>query len=301
MNKTLITGADGFLGTILQASIDKEKFFLKDIQSCFEKKFNIINPFSLDKLYECDVIIHAAGKAHSVPRTPQEEQEFFDVNYQGTINLCNAIEQLNSKPKAFVFISTVAVYGLDSGEKIKEDYPLNGTTPYAKSKIQAEEYLHGWAEKHNIRLSILRLPLIAGPNPPGNLGAMIKGLKSGKYLSIGKADARKSIVWAADIAKVLPKLIEVGGIYNLTDSYDPSFGELENAISAALGKSNPIKIPLFAAKMIAKAGDLLGAKAPINSEKLSKITSTLTFDDSRAQKKLNWKPTKVLDKIGEIV
>src|SRR5690554_3387957 len=113
MNKCLMTGKSGFLGAILQASINIDEFTFNDIQSCFEKKLNIINPFSLDKLYECDVIIHAAGKAHSVPRTPQEEQVFFDVNYQGTINLCNAIEQLNSKPKAFVFISTVAVYGLD--------------------------------------------------------------------------------------------------------------------------------------------------------------------------------------------
>jgi len=301
ISKILVTGGSGFLGTILKTSINTNDFLLIDIQSCFEKKFNIIDPFSLDEPYKYDVIIHAAGKAHFVPRSLEEQQEFYDVNYKGTINLCNAIDELETKPQAFIFISTVAVYGLDEGSNIEEDSPLLGITPYAKSKIQAEEYLKSWAEKNNITLSILRLPLVAGPKPPGNLGAMINGIKSGKYLSIGKADAHKSIVWAADIATILPKLIEVGGVYNLTDGYDPAFGELENAISKALGKSKLIKIPLLAAKAIAKVGDLLGSKAPINSDKLDKITSTLTFDDSKAQEKLNWKPTKVLDKIGEIV
>ena len=44
-------------------------------------------------------------------------------------------------PKALVFISTVAVYGCESGELITEEHPLEGETPYAKSKILAEEYL----------------------------------------------------------------------------------------------------------------------------------------------------------------
>lgn len=35
---------------------------------------------------------------------------------------------------------------------------------------------------HNVKLSILRPSLIAGPNPPGNLGAMIHGIENGKYL-----------------------------------------------------------------------------------------------------------------------
>lgn len=44
------------------------------------------------------------------------------MNLQGTKNLCTALEQ-SGIPKSFIFISTVAVYGCDSGENITEEYP----------------------------------------------------------------------------------------------------------------------------------------------------------------------------------
>ena len=53
--------------------------------------------------------------------------------------MCAALEKVGV-PKALVFISTVAVYGRDFGELITELHPLNGNTPYAKSKIMAEKY-----------------------------------------------------------------------------------------------------------------------------------------------------------------
>jgi NAD dependent epimerase/dehydratase family enzyme len=40
------------------------------------------------------------------------------LNSEGTKNLCAAIDQLPQKPKTFIFISKVAVYGVDSGEQI---------------------------------------------------------------------------------------------------------------------------------------------------------------------------------------
>jgi nucleoside-diphosphate-sugar epimerase len=302
MEKTLITGASGFLGGIIYASLKEEGFTISSLGR------NKSNHYCTDLSHEVpflnnsfDIIIHAAGKAHSVPKTTLEEKEFYDVNYQGTINLCKAINKLKVKPKAFIFISTISAYGLDTGSGITEESPLLGSTPYAKSKIRAEEYLQTWAKENDITLGIFRLPLIAGPNPPGNLGAMINGIKTGRYLSIGNASARKSIVWAEDIADLIPKVSEIGGVYNLTDTYHPTFGELEKEISKCLGKKDPVKIPLWLANLLGRVGDLLGSKAPINSEKINKITSSLTFDDSKARKRLDWKPKKVLDKIAEIV
>src|SRR5690606_10001990 len=112
-----------------------------------------------------------AGKAHGIPNSATEEKVFFDVNYQGTVNLCKALEQ-SILPKAFIFVSTVAVYGVDFDENISEEHPLKGETPYALSKIKAELYLTEWCTKNDVILSIIRPSLIAGPNAPGNLGAM---------------------------------------------------------------------------------------------------------------------------------
>jgi nucleoside-diphosphate-sugar epimerase len=97
-----------------------------------------------------------------------------------------------------------------------------------------------------------------------------------------------------DIANLLPMLIEKGGIYNVCDSYQPSFRELEMVICKQLNKKRPISIPYWLAKSMAVVGDCLGEKAPINSLKLRKITSSLTFSNEKAMRELGWKPMNVL-------
>lgn len=241
-----------------------------------------------------NIVLHAAGKAHVVPRTDVEKKEFYKVNNDGTINLCRALEKVGV-PKALIFISTVAVYGCETGSDITEEHPLLGKTPYADSKIKAEEFLQEWAAKNNVTLGIIRPSLIAGPNPPGNLGAMINGIKSGRYLSIAGSKARKSVLMVEDIARLVPLLTEKGGIYNVCDSYNPSFRELEEVICRQLGKKLPVSIPYWMAKSMAVVGDCLGSKAPINSLKLDKITKPLTFSNKKAREVLGWEPTNVLD------
>jgi len=241
-----------------------------------------------------DIVLHAAGKAHSVPKTEEEKQVFFDVNLQGTKNLCAALER-KGIPQAFIFISTVAVYGCDYGENITEEHPLNGVTPYAVSKRLAEEYLQKWCYEHNVILGIVRPSLIAGPNPPGNLGAMIHGIRSGKYLGISGSRARKSVLMVQDIARLVPLLAEKGGIYNVCDSYQPTFRELEAAICRQLHKKLPLSIPYWVAKSMALIGDCFGKRAPINSLKLKKITKSLTFSNEKAVCELGWRPTNVLE------
>ena len=75
----------------------------------------------------------------------------------------------------------VLPYGCEYGELIDENHPLDGDSPYAKSKIMAEEYLTKWCLDHQVRLGILRPSLLAGKNAPGNLGAMVNGVKKGFY------------------------------------------------------------------------------------------------------------------------
>lgn len=296
----LLTGANGFLGKIIYGVLRSSYPHILTLGKSDENaiKADITNHISPIEDH-VDWVIHAAGKAHMVPKNEKEKQDFYNVNFSGTKNLCNALSK--NLPEAFIFISTVAVYGSDKGEMIAEDAPLNGNSAYAISKTKAEEWLQTWATENNIKLAILRLPLVVGPNPPGNLGDMIKGMRSGKYLSIKKSNARKSMIWAEDIAGIIPKLAEIGGIYNITDGINPSFNELENSISASLGKKPPVSISAGMAKIIGLAGDILGKYSPVNTSKINKITSTLTFDDTKARALLNWKPSSVLEKIPSIL
>jgi len=291
--KLLFTGASGFLGHHIKPLL-QNSFEVKTMGLSRQDDYNVNMATAVPDIRESfDVILHAAGKAHIVPKTEEEKKSFFEVNYKGTVNLCKALE--SNLPKAFVFISTVAVYGLETGEHITENHPLNGKTPYALSKIQAEKYLSDWCAKHGVVLGIIRPSLIAGPNAPGNLGAMVSGIKSGRYLSIAGGKARKSVLMVQDIARLLPALIEKGGVYNVCDDSQPSFRELEMLIVEQLEKKMPSSVPYFIAKSMALVGDLLGDRVPINSLKLRKITESLTFSNKKAKEALNWQPLNVLE------
>lgn len=294
MEKLLFTGGTGFLGKNVMPILETNY----EVTTCGITPDDMIKANLAKEVPELgqhyDVVLHACGKAHIVPRTEAEKQAFFDVNYQGTVNLCAALEKVGV-PKALVFISTVAVYGCEAGELITEEHPLNGEIPYAKSKIMAEEYLTEWCEKNGVVLGILRPSLLAGKNAPGNLGAMVNGIRKGFYLNIAGGKVKKSILMAEDIAHLLPLVAEKGGIYNVCDTYQPSFGQIAESVARQLGKRKPISIPYWMAWCMAKVGDLLGSKAPINSLKLKKITESLTFSNDKARKELGWEPMDVLE------
>lgn len=293
--KTLITGASGFLGNYISNNLLVSNHKLTRLG--FKGKCDIACDLSCEipKLpFEIDMVIHAAGKAHINPITHEEKKYFYDINIQGTKNLCLALER-SKIPIAFVYISSVSVYGKESGILINEDNDLIAKDTYGQSKIQAERIVQDWCEKYNVICTILRLPLIAGSNPPGNLKAMIAAIYKGYYFDIGGGKAKKSIVLAEDVAKVIPIAANIGGIYNLTDGYHPSIGELSELITKQLGKGRPLNIPYWLALILAEGGELMGAKAPINSAKFKKMTSSLTFDDSKARSVLGWEPTSVLE------
>ncbi|KQW97683.1 NAD(P)-dependent oxidoreductase [Flavobacterium sp. Root420] len=289
----LITGISGFLGKSITKALENnyELFSLSrtygDYKISLEKEVpKFVQSF--------DMVIHAAGKAHSVPKTESERKQFYDVNVIGTENLLRGLEN-KGVPKEFVFISSVSVYGQEFGIEIKEEQMPQAKDPYGLSKIKAEILIMEWCKKHNVVCTILRLPLLAGENPPGNLGAMIKAIEKGYYFNIGGGKARKSIVLSEDVANFIPKVAKIGGVYNLTDGFHPDFYELSMAISRQKHKKAPYNIPVFIARMIGFVGDMLGEKAPFNSSKFKKITSDLTFDDSKAREIIGWKPQSVLE------
>lgn len=294
MEKLLFTGGTGFLGANVKPMLDKDY----EVTTIGITDRDMI-PANLAKevpVLPCkyDIVLHAAGKAHVYPKTPEERQAFYDINLTGTINLCKALEKVGV-PHSFIFISTMSVYGSEPGKNdTEETRTLIGDTPYADSKIKAEEFLLDWSKKNGVILTILRPALLAGKGAPGNLGAMVNGIKTGKYLSIAGGKAQKSMLMAEDIARLVPLVADKGGIYNVCDKHHPTFGELEASIAKQLGKKAPISIPYWLAKCAALVGDVVGDRFPLNSARLEKMTASSTFSSEKARKELGWEPLDVL-------
>ena len=291
--KILITGASGFLGKEIVERLKgcevftigrKESDIICDLSNSIPKDIPII-----------DIVIHAAGIAHITPVSISENQMFFDVNYGGTVNLFKSLNNLSVLPKYFVFVSSVAVYGINEGHNVNEMASLKAKDPYGKSKLETEIIVMNWCFKNNVICTILRLPLLVGANAPGNLGSMINAIRNNYYFNISDGTARKSMVLTSDVARYILKAAEVGGTYNLTDGYHPNFNELSHCIAKQISINYVPNMSLFFAKILAFIGDMVGRKFPINSDKLHKITSTLTFDDSKARKAFGWNPKRVLN------
>lgn len=292
MKRILLTGASGFLGRHIYLYMQEQGYSLATLGRGASNDYALDLGKTVPGLSEpFDAVIHAAGLAHFTPRNQAEAAFFEEVNYQGTINLCRALEQ-RGLPVAMVYISTVAVYGLPKGEEISEDTPLNGTTLYAASKIKAEAFLREWSTSQQIRLAILRPALIAGPHPPGNLGAMVKAIQTGRYFPIRGNTARKSMVMADDVARIIPAALETGGIFNLTGDQHPAVSDLEKEIARQLGQPLLSPVPRWLACIAARAGDLTGSI--VNSAKLQQLTTTLTFSNERAKLELGFQPMDVL-------
>ncbi len=287
---TLITGASGFLGRYLLEGLDSPVIKLGR-----GKSNDVICDLAsnIPQIPQVDQVIHNAGLAHILPKNSAEERQFYLTNVVGTQNLLSGLEKTKNIPESIVYISSVAVYGLEKGELITENHIPKPVTPYAKSKYEAEWLLRNWSEKYPTNLIILRLPLVAGGKAtPGNLGAMIKAIRSGYYFRIGAGFNRKSMVLAQDVASLLPRIQKSSGIYNLTDGYNPTLKELEDYLASHYQR----KIRTIHPKILdflCKVGDYVQS-FPINSYRLSKLSDTLTFDDNKAKNEFGWNPKPVI-------
>ena len=288
--KILITGSSGFLGKTIYDYFNKIDSEILTIGRNQTNKLicDLTNKIPAIKNNNFDIAIHCAGKLYSKKNSQFENEVILKVNLEGTKNLLKGLESVTLL-RHFVFISSVAVYGLEYGINIDEETELNAQDPYGLSKIKAEQLVLEWCNKHNVVCTILRLPLLIGKNPQGNLGSMIKAIKKGYYFNIGGGVVQKSMVLTEDVANFIPIIAPIGGIYNLTDGLHPSYKKL----SETLTRKKIVNLPLGLAFFIGKIGDLFGSNSIINTHKVKKLTYNLTFNDFKAREK-GWSSTSVL-------
>ena len=232
-----------------------------------------------------DVVVHAAGDARS--------QMADAVNYQGTINLCKGLDA--NPPQEMVFISSVQVYGKEEGVDYDESTTANPITEYGISKYKAEQFLHQWCEKHSVKLSIIRPPLIVGTRMKGMVRSMVNGIYRGYYYHIQGNDARRSVVHASDVSAVVRKIAPVGGTYNVCDGVSPTVHDLAEALAYRMGDKRIYTISAKRAKLLARIGDFLGEKSPLNTKKLEHLTQTLTFNGDAITSVIDWTPNSVTE------
>jgi nucleoside-diphosphate-sugar epimerase len=288
--KYLLTGASGFLGNYLIRNVAKFNHELITLgrSSSNDIICDLSHKIPKFEKQSIEVVIHAAGKAHCFDKNKKNQLDFELVNVNGTKNILKALDNQLETISHFVFISSVSVYGLNTGIMIDENHPLRGSSDYAKSKIKAEEIVRNWGIKHNVPILILRLPLLIGSNPKGNLKRMIDGIKKKRYFSVGGGRAKKSMVLASDVANFIYSSYNASGVFNLTDGVNHKVRDLEERI----GNHFNVKIYNLPVSLIKWVTILhkIHHRFPLSNETLTKITSDLSFSNLKVKNKFNWLP-----------
>src|SRR5699024_1194219 len=110
-----------------------------------------------------DSILHVAGIAHQ-KETNENSSLYYDVNRDLAIEMAEKAKKKNVKQ--FIFLSTMSVYGVETGV-IDENTRLNPKTHYGKSKKAAEDSIQK-LETDEFKVAIVRPPMIYGKDCPGN-------------------------------------------------------------------------------------------------------------------------------------
>ena len=203
MKRILIAGSNSYIGTSFEEWIsqwpDGYKVSTVDMENCSWKEKN---------LSEYDVVFNVAGIAHRRD-AKQNTRIFYDVNRDLAAELAQRSKMCGVKQ--FIQMSTMAVYGINSGE-ITRDTPPYPVTDYGKSKFQAEEAVR-LLDDGTFRVAILRAPMVYGKGCKGNYSTLSRF--SRKALVFPGIRNRRSMLYIGNLSSFLKKIIdhEMSGIF----------------------------------------------------------------------------------------
>lgn len=298
---TLVTGWNGFFGSILCSKLDANGESLvrcgRVEGSDIKADLALAVPVIKDDIHR---VIHSAGVTPG-PSRPINTPDIFNIgNVQGTSNLLKGLT--SNKPESFTLISSASVYGKIDGSLIDESTPLLAASEYAKSKRDSELLVTQWCNEHHVNLTIVRLPLIVGVGAPGALGQLINAIRKRRFVIPGDGCAKKSMVLATDVADWLVDNPTLQGTFNLTDQQDPDYAHICDAITTHLNMKKVSRVPLSMMRAAGWLGDAGGAMLnkplPYNSTVHTQLTKSLTFT-SQAARAQGWNPRSVLANIDD--
>lgn len=287
--KVLITGATGFVGYhLIKSAIahnlevyanvrrSAKSTHLKDfpinyvdldLSSIYQLKENIE-----DKKY--DYIVHAAAVTKA-----KKLDDYNRVNAVYTRNLAVAASKSAHTITKFVFISSLAALGpsQQKNEKLTDKGASNPVTSYGISKALAETYL---GQISNLPLIIFRPTAVYGPREK-DIFILIKTIKAGLELYIGKQEQELSFVYATDLAEVIIKALAsnvTGKAYNISDGEVYNRSALASYVRKALDKKTlTVNVPVPLIKGLAWSMEqvygLFNKIPALNVDKIKELTA----------------------------
>jgi nucleoside-diphosphate-sugar epimerase len=242
-----------------------------------------------------DAVVHCAGLVKA-----KSYEEFQRVHAHGTAALARAARDHAPNLARFVHVSTAGVMGPGAaGAGHRESDPPNPTTPYSKSKLEAEGALLALSD--DVPITIVRPPAVYGPRDK-EIFAFFQMVKWTRLaFRFGGAMKTMSLVYAEDCANACIRAILApvasGSVYFVDDGARYSFEDMAGAIAAAFDvrlRGTPsvpepiVRAAAFGSEMF---GRLTGRAMIFKRDKLPELLiEHFAVDASAARRDLGWAP-----------
>ena len=234
--------------------------------------------FIINKTKKIDIIFHLAALI-GIPYSYSAPFSYLKTNIEGSMNVFRAC--LYNNVQQLIHTSTSEVYGSAKYVPIDEKHPLNAQSPYAASKIGADQMANSFYKSFNLPISTIRPFNTYGPRQSARavISSIIIQALNGNIINLGQISSTRDFTYISDTINGYMKTIgnkkTIGETLNLGTSHEVSIKNLVKIIGEIMGKELIIKYD---------KNRLRPDKSEVNR---------LLSNNQKAKKILNWKPELV--------
>lgn len=293
----LVTGADGFIGSHLTETLVRQGHkvrafvyynsfnswgWLDTLDKAIQDELEIFagdirDPFAVHKAVEgCSVIFHLAALI-AIPYSYQAPAAYVETNVTGTLNMLQAARTWGVEK--VVHTSTSEVYGTAQYVPMDEDHPLQAQSPYAATKIAADQLALSFHRSFNLPVAVIRPFNTYGPRQSARavIPTIIAQITAGKEkIKLGALEPTRDLNYVKDTVSGFMAVAvsdkAVGEVINIGSNYEISIGDLAELIAEVMGRQVTIET---------EAERLRPAKSEVER---------LWADNRKARRLLGWEP-----------
>tara|TARA_B100000674_G_C37940258_1_gene962242 strand:+ start:968 stop:1975 length:1008 start_codon:yes stop_codon:yes gene_type:complete len=258
-SRVLITGADGFIGSHLTEKLLKEGFevkafcmynsnsslgWLDSIDKSSLRGIDIIlgdirDPSCVfEAVKGCNQVFHLAALI-SIPYSYKAPSSYIDTNIHGTLNVVQAARDL--EVDRVIHTSTSETYGTAQYVPIDENHPQVGQSPYAASKIGADQIALSFYRSFDVPVSVIRPFNTYGPRQSTRavIPTIIAQIASRqKQLKLGSLTPTRDFNYVDDTCEAFLRIANcdaaIGKVVNACSNFEISIAETVKLISEVM-------------------------------------------------------------------
>jgi nucleoside-diphosphate-sugar epimerase len=227
MKKILITGANSYIGTSF------EKWLKQWPEDYLVDTVDMIDGTWREKNFSgYDVVFHVAGIAH-IKETKENVELYYKVNRDLVYEIAKKAK--DEGVKQFIFLSSMSVYGMETGVISKDTVPIPKSN-YGKSKLQAEELISPLQDS-TFNIAVLRPPMIYGKGCKGNYQALRKIALNMPLFP--KVNNKRSMIYIYNLCNFIKQLIDTkkSGLFTPQNCEYVNTSEIVKFIAEANGRN----------------------------------------------------------------